>query len=872
MPLVIARSLQRDAISSVHPGSSTSSDIEKYATTLTIKPAPFSDHSTLADASDDRRFWFQKSKSYNPNAIATQPSVFDDPELVAEYKPQADWESVHRFDPSARWTWGEENRAARKLDMRIMVLACMMMTAMELDRSNIQQANADDFLSDLGLSRNGLNHPDYNLGNSIFKLFYLLSEIPAQLIGKYIGVDKWIPIQMTSWSLVALSTVSQYFTLLMKDFGFGEFNVILLAIPCSVLGIVTRIILTYAAEIFGSLAWMGVLSQAWTLPMLIYMNVVDFSQTKKWIGWTVLTLILSFPSPHALQAGWNSRNSNSVRSRALSAAMYNICVQISGIIASNVYQDWDAPRYVLGNRVLLALVCTNMAVYAATKGYYILRNRQRDRKWLAMTEEQRIEYIATTKDTGNKRLDFRSHLLGQEEVRDTEPVLDAPDSDDEMSTNRPPMHRSTDGRSQQPLLKDERGRLSNSSFGNGAAAEGRPMLHHHTRRPTIRSSSPEHNAEQDTRRKYIIASGFLLLSLASFVVQTETAVYISSELGWDKPYCMLYLTHGSWTLLWPVQLLILRLQKRKMSWDAFWRRHIFLLRTTAQMVESQDVHVSSRRSPIPYMLKTTAFVTLALTVAGGSWYLAVNMTTASDLTAIYNCSAFFAYAFSIPLLKDKLRFDKVFAVIVAIVGVLVVAYGDGDEGNHADGTPGKGQGQVRNRLLGNLIIGIGSVLYGLYEVLYKKFACPPEGTSPGRSMIFANTFGSLIGCFTLLVLWIPLPVLHILGWETFRWPTGEAAWMLLISVCANATFSGSFLVLISLTSPVLSSVASLLTIFLVAIVDWLRTGQPLASASIIGGILIITAFFLLSWSTYREMNEERKKSLENDQVESDSDD
>jgi drug/metabolite transporter (DMT)-like permease len=55
---------------------------------------------------------------------------------------------------------------------------------------------------------------------------------------------------------------------------------------------------------------------------------------------------------------------------------------------------------------------------------------------------------------------------------------------------------------------------------------------------------------------------------------------------------------------------------------------------------------------------------------------------------------------------------------------------------------------------------------------------------------------------------------------------------------------------------------------MVAIVDWLRTGQPLSLASIIGGILIMLAFFLLSWSTYREMNEEQKKNIENDQVES----
>lgn len=211
------------------------------------------------------------------------------------------------------------------------------------------------------------------------------------------------------------------------------------------------------------------------------------------------------------------------------------------------------------------------------------------------------------------------------------------------------------------------------------------------------------------------------------------------------------------------------------------------------MVESRDLHLTSRdlhRSPIPYMLRTTAFVTVALTIAGGSWYVAVNPTTASDLTAIYNCSAFFAYAFSIPLLNDKLRFDKVFSVVVAIVGVLVVAYGDRSESKQTpDGTVGKTKQDAENRLWGNIIIGVGSVLYGLYEVLYKRYACPPEGTSAGRSMIFANTFGSLIGCFTLLVLWIPLPILHMLGWEEFRVPTGEAAWMLLISVAANASKS-----------------------------------------------------------------------------------
>lgn len=168
--------------------------------------------------------------------------------------------------------------------------------------------------------------------------------------------------------------------------------------------------------------------------------------------------------------------------------------------------------------------------------------------------------------------------------------------------------------------------------------------------------------------------------------------------------------------------------------------------------------------------------------------MAINLTSTSDLTAIYNCSAFFAYAFSIPLLNDKFRWDKMIAVLVAVSGVFIIAYGD--SGKETDGEkPDGSSGDFKNRTLGNLIIGVGSILYGLYEVLYKKYACPPEGTSPGRGMVFAMTFGSLMGCFTLFVLWIPLPIFHITGIETFMMPRGEIAWVLLISVLANASES-----------------------------------------------------------------------------------
>ena len=137
-----------------------------------------------------------------------------------------------------------------------------------------------------------------------------------------------------------------------------------------------------------------------------------------------------------------------------------------------------------------------------------------------------------------------SHLLGSGENSGPAPVLDAHahahdhdhDSDDEMATSRPPSYHPVDHHSEQPLLKEERrGRESTGSYGNGDI-EGRPMLHHHQ---DTRSKSPERNAELATRRKYLIAAIFLVLSLVSFVAQTESAVYIQHELHWNKPYFML---------------------------------------------------------------------------------------------------------------------------------------------------------------------------------------------------------------------------------------------------------------------------------------------------------------------------------------------
>lgn len=108
------------------------------------------------------------------------------------------------------------------------------------------------------------------------------------------------------------------------------------------------------------------------------------------------------------------------------------------------------------------------------------------------------------------------------------------DSDNEMPSDlRPSLDRYHDTTSHEPLLSSKDG-------GQHPAYDSppRPPL---SRRSTAKFSErdPELEARQATRKRYTYASFFLLLSLISFAVQTETAVYIQSKLHWEKAYCML---------------------------------------------------------------------------------------------------------------------------------------------------------------------------------------------------------------------------------------------------------------------------------------------------------------------------------------------
>lgn len=198
-----------------------------------------------------------------------------------------------------------------------------------------------------------------------------------------------------------------YVTLTLKSLGFSTFNVNLLTIPYSVFHICTLLALTKLSETINERTLVSMIQGLWTLPCIIALRYWPGTIVNHWGTFALVTVLLSYPYCHAILVGWTSRNANNVGARSVSAALYNMAVQLGTIISTFIYKTDDAPLYHRGNKNLIIINCLAIGLFLFTKVYYIMRNRYRDREWAKMTAEEQSDYKRNCTLSGSRRKDFR---------------------------------------------------------------------------------------------------------------------------------------------------------------------------------------------------------------------------------------------------------------------------------------------------------------------------------------------------------------------------------------------------------------------------------------------------------------------------------
>lgn len=158
---------------------------------------------------------------------------------------------------------------------------------------------------------------------------------PRGILRSLSDYDMWpIYILGLTW-LIPNYPMTQYLTLQLKSVGFKTFETNLLTIPAYVLFICQLLFWTWVSEKTQQRFLTGLVSQIWALPLLIALETIPKS-TGAWPRWALSTLLVGHPYIHAILVGITSRNAGSVRTRTVASALYNMCVQASNVIGSNV--------------------------------------------------------------------------------------------------------------------------------------------------------------------------------------------------------------------------------------------------------------------------------------------------------------------------------------------------------------------------------------------------------------------------------------------------------------------------------------------------------------------------------------------------------
>ncbi|KAI0068224.1 hypothetical protein BV25DRAFT_1793344 [Artomyces pyxidatus] len=380
-----------------------------------------------------------------------------------------------------------------------------------------------------------------------------------------------------------------------------------------------------------------------------------------------------------------------------------------------------------------------------------------------------------------------------------------------------------------------------------------------------------------------------VLTLFAFVVESQLTQYVQTNLEYRQPFFLFYVVHSSFITIFPLHLAFLAV-KTQSPVEPLLSGLFFAIKT--QFAPHAQRHAATiHRSPFPTFrfLRLIVLLTVGVTVPGLLWFASVSLSPISDVTAIWNTNAFFAYLITVRLFKLDWEPRKLAAVVLATLGTLAVVYGgvqqaDVPSSSKTRREPGAHGGSAKAPVVGDLLTLCASVGYGLYQVLYKRHAALPSDPEFESSdtyipvslstddlsnslsgdlednldldgAVYPPPFGfhpnfltSAIGLCTFILLSIFLPILHYTNAESFRLPSNLSTVVSIAGIAlSGVAFNSGLMILLGIWGPIVVSVGNLLTIVLVFLSDIIlgQAADAITFWSLTGAGGIVLAFGVL---------------------------
>ncbi|OQV26253.1 putative thiamine transporter SLC35F3 [Hypsibius exemplaris] len=312
------------------------------------------------------------------------------------------------------------------------------------------------------------------------------------------------------------------------------------------------------------------------------------------------------------------------------------------------------------------------------------------------------------------------------------------------------------------------------------------------------------------KSKIGLAVAVLLLGVCSSVLDQQLLKNVFSD-SFNAPFFILFTGNIIRLFTLPVYVITVWIVARSRGRPAALGRIL------------RDTSVFKSRDPLPiFVIRSIGIITSFIVLIMSLVFMAVSYATVSEVTAVGTTQVALVYFIAVVFLRHKVLIIKVFAVVVSLSGVGLIAYAKGFHSSSATGI-----GLV---MLSTIMFSF-NITY--YKVIYNKI-------SFGQCCCFLSaTSLYMLAVFWWLPLWTKLSGVEIWEWKTVPWA------LLLCSVACSWTSSMSMNFGLGLATPLLMSFGSLLRIPLNVVIDiWIR-GVEFTQLEMLGSVLIIVGFLII---------------------------